>query len=76
MPPSNAFLDEPTDFSLVQGGPLFQLWLRAGLVRPSMEMLARRIIVSAALAWLPLLILTLLSGHAFSGKGSRKVRPL
>ena len=26
-----SYFDEPTDFSLVQGGPLFQLLLRAGL---------------------------------------------
>lgn len=60
-------LEEPTDFSLVQGGPLFQLLLRARLVRPSMDMLARRIVVIAAIAWLPLLVLTLLSGNAFGG---------
>ena len=62
-------LDEPNDFSLVQGGPVFQLWLRAKLARPSMDLLARRIIVSVAVAWLPLLVLTILSAHAIGGKG-------
>ena len=62
-----AFFDEPTDFSLVQGGPLFQLLLRARLVSPSMDLLARRIIVLSAVAWLPLLALSLLSGHALRG---------
>jgi hypothetical protein len=57
-----AYLNEPTDFSLVQGGPLFQLLLRAGLIRPSMDLVARRIIVISLVAWLPLLVLTLLSG--------------
>jgi hypothetical protein len=60
-------LEETTDFSLVQGGPLFQLMLRAGLVQPSMDLLARRIIVIAAVAWVPLLLLTFLSGTAFGG---------
>jgi hypothetical protein len=62
MPKTIAFFDEPTDFSLVQGGPLFQLFLRAGLVRPSMDRLTRRIVVISLVAWLPLLVLTLLSG--------------
>ena len=64
-----ALLDEPTDFSLVQGGPLFQLLLRARLVRPSMDLLARRIIVIAGVAWIPLFVLTLLSSNAFGGTG-------
>jgi hypothetical protein len=66
---TGAGLDEPTDFSLVQGGPLFQLLLRARLVRPSMDLLGRRMLVIAALAWVPLLVLTLLSGNAFGGMG-------
>ena len=33
-----AFFDEPTDFSLVQGGPLFQLLLRAGLLKPPTDL--------------------------------------
>jgi len=64
-----AFFEEPTDFSLVQGGPLFQLLLRARLLRPSGDLLARRIVVSAGVTWLPLLLLTVLSGHAVGGLG-------
>ena len=67
MRKTTAFFDEPTDFSLVQGGPLFQLLLRTRLVSPSMDLLARRIIVLSAVAWLPLLALSLLSGHALRG---------
>lgn len=59
--------DESQEFSLVQGGPLFQLLLRAGLVRPGMDLLARRIVVISAVAWLPLLLLTVLSGDAIGG---------
>ena len=62
-------VDEPIEFSLVQGGPLFQFLLRVGLVQPSMGLLARRIIVIVAVAWLPLLALTLNSGSAFGGTG-------
>jgi hypothetical protein len=64
-----AFFDEPTDFSLVQGGPLFQLLLRARLLRPPTDLLARRIIVISAVTWLPLLLLTALSGQAIGGVG-------
>jgi len=62
-----AFLDEPTDFSLVQGGPLFQLLLRAGLIKPSLDLAARRIVVITAVTWLPLLLLTILSGRVVGG---------
>ncbi|MGH7177838.1 MAG: hypothetical protein ACREJC_10690, partial [Tepidisphaeraceae bacterium] len=50
------------DFSLVLGGPLFQLLLRAGLVRPSMDLAHRRIITFALVTWLPLVVLTATAG--------------
>jgi len=63
------FIYEPTDFSLVQGGPLFQLLVRTRLLKPPMELLARRIVVISLVAWLPLLLLSIFSGHAFGGTG-------
>jgi hypothetical protein len=45
------------------------LLLRARLIGPSMDMLARRVITIAAVAWVPLLVLTLLSGTASGGNG-------
>jgi hypothetical protein len=54
------------DFSLVLGGPLYQLMLRSGLVRPPFGKLGWRIAVITSLAWLPLLALTILGGR-FSG---------
>jgi hypothetical protein len=53
------------DFSLVLGGPLFQLFRRAHLAGDGLEMLWRRVIVLAGIAWIPLLLLSLLSGQAF-----------
>jgi hypothetical protein len=50
------------DFSLVLGGPLYQLCLRAGLIQPSMRLVPRRILASIALTWLPLAVLTVLAG--------------
>jgi hypothetical protein len=48
---------EPPDFSLVLGGPLFQLFRRARLEGDHLELLYRRVLVITAVAWLPLLLL-------------------
>jgi hypothetical protein len=53
---------EPEDFSLVLGGPLFQLLRKAHLEGDALELLHRRIIASVLLTWFPLLILSLFSG--------------
>ncbi len=52
------------DFSLLLGGPLFQLFRRARLSGGVLELLHRRVIVVAAFAWLPLLLLSLVDGVA------------
>lgn len=54
-----------SDFSLVAGGPLYQLWRRAHLSGDEMQMTIRRMVVLALLAWLPLLLLSLIDGHAW-----------
>jgi hypothetical protein len=56
---------DPYDFSLVLGGPLFQLVRRARLSGDALELLRRRIVVIALVAWLPLLILSALGGRAW-----------
>jgi hypothetical protein len=58
---------EPPDFSLVLGGPLFQLLRRAHLSDDALGLLRQRIIVLALVAWLPLLILATAQGHALGG---------
>src|SRR5262249_47454765 len=60
----SARLFEPIDFSLVQGGPLFQLARRARLSDDALGLLARRILVSILLTWVPLLVLSLTEGYA------------
>lgn len=52
------------EFSLVQGGPLFQLYRRARLSGSALELLHRRITVLVLVAWVPLLVLSLLDGVA------------
>ncbi len=59
-------LDEPPEFSVVLGGPLFQLLRRAHLEGDGTELLTRRLMFFVGIAWLPLLILSVvpLFGHA------------
>jgi len=56
MPEPN-FFQKSDDFSLVLGGPLFQLFRRAHLAGDHLELLHRRIAIITVIAWLPLLIL-------------------
>ena len=55
------------DFSLVLGGPLYQMYLRSRLIGPPTDLLERRIIAFIVITWLPLLALTLAGGTAFAG---------
>src|SRR3954447_5180962 len=59
--------EQADDFSLVLGGPLYQLWLRWGLIQPPFGKLGWRTGVITALAWLPLLPLAILSGRLAGG---------
>jgi hypothetical protein len=52
------------DFSIVLGGPLYQLFRRAHLSGSTLELLHRRILLVVAVAWVPLLFLCLLDGVA------------
>jgi hypothetical protein len=63
----SSILDEPPDFSLVLGGPLFQMWRRTHLSGDALELLHRRILVISVVAWLPLLVLSVIGGHALGG---------
>jgi hypothetical protein len=58
---------DPEDFSLVLGGPLFQLMRRAHLTDDGLALQRRRIIVIALGAWLPLLLLAAIDGQLLGG---------
>ena len=60
---------ETPDFSLVLGGPLFQLLVRSHLTTPALELVNRRVVFISMFAWLPLLLLSLLNGTAWGGVG-------
>ena len=61
--------NEPPDFSLVLGGPLFQLLVRSRLANPALELIQRRIVCLTLFAWLPLLLFSLVAGKAWVGGG-------
>jgi hypothetical protein len=58
---------DPRDFSVVLGGPLFQLLRRAHLSDDALLLVQKRIVVISLLAWLPLLVLSVLEGHFLAG---------
>lgn len=51
------------DFSLVVGGPLFQLFRRAYLSGDALQLVGWRVAALSLVAWLPLLVLSALQGH-------------
>lgn len=55
------------DFSLVLGGPLYQLLRRAHLSNDVLELQRRRIAVISLVTWLPLLLLAAASGTLLDG---------
>src|SRR3954451_4038244 len=62
-----ATAEDRSDFSMVLGGPLYQLFRRAHMVGSAMEMLARRVVVLTLIGWLPLLLLAVIAGRAWGG---------
>jgi hypothetical protein len=58
---------QPDDFSLVLGGPLYQLFIRCRLSTDTLDLVKRRIIFVALFTWLPLLVFSVLSGETLEG---------
>jgi hypothetical protein len=58
------FLNQP-DFSLVLGGPLYQLWRGTRMADDTLHLLHRRVLVMALVAWVPLVLLSIVEGHAW-----------
>lgn len=64
-PGDQASPQDPYDFSVVLGGPLYQIVRRAHLVGGALDLLRRRVIFFALFAWLPLLLLSAVGGLAW-----------
>jgi hypothetical protein len=54
-----------SDFSLVNGGLLNQLWRRTRLSGDALQWVPRRALIMAMLAWVPLLLLSMAEGSAW-----------
>jgi hypothetical protein len=65
--PRDGLLQHDDDFSLMLGGPLYQLYLRTRLSTPPLGLVRRRVVIISLLCWLPLLLLSLGAGHALGG---------
>lgn len=55
------------NFSVVLGGPLFQLLRRAHIADDALEMVRQRVLVISLIAWLPLLVLAAVDGRLLDG---------
>jgi hypothetical protein len=65
-PAQPSFLEEPPDFSVVLGGPLFQFLRRAHLEGDHLQLLGRRLIFFTGITWLPLFLLAVANPFAES----------
>ena len=59
----DAVVNDAQNFSLVLGGPLYQLLRRAHLSDNTVAMVRERMVVIALLGWLPLFILSAIQGY-------------
>jgi hypothetical protein len=64
---NSARIQIPQDFSLILGGPLFQILRRAHLSDDALLMVRRRVVVISLFAWLPLLVLSAIEGRLVDG---------
>ncbi len=61
-------LKGPPDFSLVLGGPLYQMFRRAHLTGPALELFLRRqVVFSILFCWVPLAVLSGFEAHFLGG---------
>jgi hypothetical protein len=64
----NAAPDAHRDFSIVLGGPLFQILRKTHLADEGLALLRKRVLYISAFAWLPLLALSALERHLLPGR--------
>jgi hypothetical protein len=58
---------EAAEFSLVLGGPLFQMYRRTRVSGDALELLWLRALIITLIVWAPLLFFSLFEGHALGG---------
>jgi hypothetical protein len=62
--------DERQEFSLVLGGPLYQVLRRLHLSGDGLELVRQRLLVALAILWLPLLAFSIMEGQAWGGRSA------
>ncbi|MBB5461051.1 hypothetical protein [Paraburkholderia sp. Cpub6] len=62
-PSADEILRDSDNFSLVLGGPLFQLMCRAHMANDTLALVRQRIAAIVLLTWIPLVVLAALEGH-------------
>jgi hypothetical protein len=67
MGTADSALPAAEDFSIVLGGPLYQMYMRGRLLKPPAGLVERRIAAFIVVTWLPLVFLTLAGGTALGG---------
>ena len=67
---ATGLLRDPPDFSIVLGGPLFQLFRRAHLSDGALHLARRRVMAIALICWLPLLVLSAAEGQLLGGNAA------
>jgi len=65
---AEALLVDPKDFSVVLGGPLYQLFRKTRLSGDALELARNRVLAVTAILWVPLLALTVWQGLALGTK--------
>jgi hypothetical protein len=58
------------EFSLVLGGPLYQLWRGTHLAGNALQLVQRRVVVLTLVVWAPLLALSIAEGHFRGGSAA------
>jgi hypothetical protein len=66
----DSFLRDLPEFSLVRGGPLYQLLRRSHLANDALGLTNRRIIIFSLFCWLPLLVFSALEGKVPSASAA------
>ena len=74
--PQHDFGEQQHDFSLVLGGPIFQLFQRTHLEGAHLELLRRRVVIITLFVWLPLLLLSVFSSPVGSARGLSFLRDI
>ncbi len=68
--PTELLLQDPRDFSLVLGGPFFQILRRTHLTDDSLSLLRKRILFMSLFCWLPLLVLSTVESYMPGGSAA------